>query len=250
MNLLLIQARMGSSRLPGKVLKEIAGVPILKLLIERVKPSKHVNNVVVATTLNSEDDVIEDFCKKEKIHFFRGSDWDVLDRFYNAAYQYSAANVIRITSDCPLNNFEVIDFAIEEYLNSKCDYFSNSNCEPHVIEDGIDVEVFSFESLKHAWKNAKLISEREHVTPFIKNSGLFKCYWKKYHPDYNFKLSVDTIEDYEAVSALIEKSGFNLNLSIKDVCEIYFKNPDVSKLNEQSTFNSGYKKSIENDKLI
>ncbi|MFN6037965.1 MAG: hypothetical protein ACK452_05820, partial [Bacteroidota bacterium] len=128
--------------------------------------------------------------------------------------------------------------------------FSNSNNEPHVIEDGIDVEVFTFNSLKLAWENAKLLSEREHVTPYIKNSGLFKCSWKKFHPDYNFKLSIDSIEDYNAVNAVFEKSCFKMDISIGEVCEIYLNHPDIFKLNFQSKFNSGYIKSLNNDKII
>ena len=193
---------MGSTRLPGKVLKKIGDKTILEHLISRIKSSQLVSEIIVATTTNHEDDVLAQFCKENDIRCSRGSDWDVLDRFYKAVINEKADNIIRVTSDCPLNNHKVVDFVISEFLASEKDYFSNSNHEPDFLEDGFDVEVFKFSALETAWKEAKLLSEREHVTPYIKNSGKFSCGWKKYNPEYKFKLSVDTENDFRAVSAI------------------------------------------------
>ncbi len=250
MNLLIIQARMGSTRLPGKVLKKIKGIPLLELQQMRIRDARLVDKIVIATTVNPEDDAIEQFCKDRAIQYSRGSDWDVLDRYYQAAKAHAPTNVIRITSDCPLHHHTVIDFVIGEYLKSGKDYFSNSNHEPDVLEDGFDVEVFSFEALETAWKEAKLLSEREHVTPYIKNSGKFSCGWKKYNADYQYKLSVDSENDYKMAEAVFSSfdsiNGFGMN----EVVSLLQRRPEILQLNKDSMINSGYHKSIQNDQEI
>lgn len=159
MNLVIIQARMGSSRLPGKVLMDIEGKVLLGQLIDRISPSKEVDKIIVATTSNAEDDAIEKFCMTSGVSCFRGSDWDVLDRFYQAAISSNERpkNIVRICSDNPLHSHQVVDAVLRNYYTSQADYFSNSNHEPDFLEDGFDTEVFSFEALESAWKNAKLL---------------------------------------------------------------------------------------------
>jgi len=250
MNLLIIQARMGSTRLPGKVLKEIKGVSLLELQQLRIKKAKLVDQIVIATTTNPEDKTIEDFCVSKSYTCSRGSDWDVLDRYYQAALAFQPKNVIRLTSDCPLHHHLVVDFAINEFLSSGCDYFSNSNHEPDFLEDGFDVEVFSFASLETAWKEAKLLSEREHVTPFIKNSGLFSCVWKKYNKDYHYKLSVDSESDFKVAETIFNSFDSIADFGMNEVIELLTKNPVILELNKESIINSGYMKSIQNDKKI
>lgn len=250
MNLLIIQARMGSTRLPGKVLKTIKGFPLLELQQMRIKPARLVDKIVIATTTNPEDDAIEQFCKERDILVFRGSDWDVLDRYYRAAKPYQPKNIIRVTSDCPLHHHTVIDFVISEYQRSGKDYFSNSNNEPDFLEDGFDVEVFSFNALEIAWKDAKLLSEREHVTPYIKNSGKFSCGWKKYNPDYRFKLSVDSENDFKVAETIFSSFDSISDFTMEDVIELLKKRPQILDLNKDSVINSGYQKSIRNDKEI
>lgn len=250
MNLLLIQARMGSTRLPGKVLKQIKGYALLELQQLRIKSTKLVDKIIIATTTLPEDDVIETFCKDKNILCSRGSDWDVLDRYYKAALPHQAKNVIRLTSDCPLHHHSVIDFVIHEFLNSKKDYFSNSNNEPDFLEDGFDVEVFSFNALETAWKEAKLMSEREHVTPYIKNSGKFSCAWKKYNQAYNYKLSVDSENDFKAVETIFNSFDNISDFGMNEVIKLLKLKPKILKLNEDSIINSGYTKSVQNDKEI
>jgi len=241
---------MGSSRLPGKVLKKIKGISLLELQYLRIKEARLVDNIVIATTNKLEDDAIEAFCFSKGIICSRGSDWDVLDRYYQAAKRQEAINVIRLTSDCPLHHHSVVDFVIGEFLKSGKDYFSNSNHEPNFLEDGFDVEVFSFKAVETAWKEAKLLSEREHVTPYIKNSGKFTCAWKKYSADYQFKLSVDTEEDFKAVEAIFNSFDSLTDFGMEEVVAFLKLHPEVLDLNKESKSNSGYKKSIENDKMI
>lgn len=250
MNLLIIQARMGSTRLPGKVLKRIKGYSLLEIQQMRIKPSKLIDAIVIATTINSEDDAIEEFCKSKHINFYRGSDWDVLDRYYQAAKKFNPTNVIRVTSDCPLHHYTVIDFVINEFLNSGKDYFSNSNNEPDFLEDGFDVEVFSFNALETAWHEAKLLSEREHVTPFIKNSGKFTCAWKKFNSNYQYKLSVDSQNDFKAVETIFNSFPTLTDFGMNDILELLKSKPEILELNKESIINSGYIKSIQNDKKI
>lgn len=250
MNVLIIQARMGSTRLPGKVLKTIKGIPLLEIQNQRIKASKLVDEIIIATTTNTEDDAIETFCKEKYINCFRGSDWDVLDRYYQAAKKSNPTNVIRVTSDCPLHHHVVIDFVIEEYLKSGKDYFSNSNHEPDFLEDGFDVEVFSFKALETAWQEAKLLSEREHVTPYIKNSGKFSCGWKKYNSDYHYKLSVDSDNDFKAVETIFNSFDTITDFGMNEVIELLKLKPEILELNKESVINSGYIKSINNDKKI
>jgi spore coat polysaccharide biosynthesis protein SpsF (cytidylyltransferase family) len=248
MNLLVIQARMGSTRLPGKVLKKIKGYSLLEIQQMRIKPAKLVDETVIATTNSPEDDAIEFFCKEKNINCYRGSDWDVLDRYYQAAKKHNATNVIRVTSDCPLQHHSVIDFVINEYLRSGKDYFSNSNHEPDFLEDGFDVEVFSFKALEKAWEEAELRSEREHVTPYIKNSGKFTCVWKKYNDKYQYKLSVDSLNDFKAVEFIFNSFQSITDFGMNEVVELLRSKPEILELNKESVINSGYQQSIQNDK--
>src|SRR5438067_2111172 len=162
----IVQARMGSSRLPGKVLRDIHGEPMLYRVLSRIRRAVHLDDVLVATTSRREDDCISRLASAWGFRAFRGSEEDVLDRYYKAARFSGAELVVRITADCPLAAPELIDQAIEEMLSSHADYVSNSR--PYsTYPEGLDVEVIRFEALERAWREAAQISEREHVTPYI-----------------------------------------------------------------------------------
>jgi spore coat polysaccharide biosynthesis protein SpsF (cytidylyltransferase family) len=153
MNLALLQARMGSTRLPGKVLKEINGIPLIQILINRVSQAKCIDKIAVVTSTNVEDDELENYCIQNNILVFRGSDWDVLDRFYSAAKFFGAqegGNIIRLTSDCPTHHGSTVDWVYEQFVKFGVDLFSNSNEDPIFLEDGFDVEVVKFYS-KWCW---------------------------------------------------------------------------------------------------
>lgn len=252
MNILcIIQARMGSSRLPGKVLREVSGNHILGHLIERLSKSKKVDRFVVATSTNAEDDAIANWCASQNVACFRGDELDVLDRFYNAAISQPSKPdvVVRICCDNPLHSYKVVDFVISAFEEDGVDYFSNSNQEPDFLEDGFDTEVFTFDSLEAAWKNATLPSEREHVCPYIKKH--FRCAWKKAHPGYNFKLSVDTADDLKAVQQIfLELRDVSPDFGIEEVVDLLTRKPEILLLNKDSKINEGFQKSLNEDKKI
>ncbi|MFN0200838.1 MAG: cytidylyltransferase domain-containing protein [Bacteroidia bacterium] len=251
MNYIFIQARLGSTRLPGKVLKDMAGKPQLLQMVNRLKNINLAHRIVVVTSDLEIDNPIEAFCKEHKLLCGRGSEGDVLDRFYQAAKQLHLTEndiIVRVTADCPLHNGEVIDFAIGLFERHQLDYFSNSFA-PH-YEDGCDTEVFRFKTLEIAAKNAKLLSQREHVTPYIKDAGIFVCGYKKFHPDFQFKLSVDTPEDHAAVSGIFQHFAPRTNFSIHEIVELVKANPALLDSNKDSVINAGYAKSLAEDKEI
>lgn len=244
---------MASTRLPGKVLMPIGGVPLIKLIVDRLSPAKKLNHLIVATGTNAEDDRLAEFCIANHINVFRGSDWDVLDRFYHAAMKFNPApsdTIIRICADNPLHSHKVVNFVVAEFEKNEVDYFSNSNHEPDFLEDGFDTEVFTFAALETAQAEAKLLSEREHVTPYIKNCGKFRCAWKKANPEYKYKLSVDTPEDFAVVELIFSEFIGTPDFSIDDVVALIKRKPFIIEENKNSIINSGYQKSLANDKIV
>ena len=250
MKLAIVQARMGSTRLPGKVLQKIGAKTILGHLIDRLSPSTTVDKFIVATTQNSEDDALEAWCKKNNVACFRGSDWDVLDRFWQAANTLGETpdTIVRICCDNPLHSHKVLHFVVSEYEAAGTDYFSNSNHEPDYLEDGFDVEVFSFKALKEAQEKAKLMSEREHVCPYIKKH--FSCAWKKADPAYMFKLSVDTPADMNTVARIFEELKDQPDFGIHEVTALLKSKPEILELNKESKINSGFRKSLDEDRIV
>lgn len=249
----IIQARMGSSRLPGKVLRQISEKPILQHVVDRLSRSKKVGQFIVATTTEPADDEIETFCSQHRIPCYRGSEWDVLDRFFQAAKSVQCEQgdtIVRICCDNPIHSHHVLDFAIDQYERLGLDYFSNSNHEPHFLEDGFDVEVTSFHALETAAQEASLLSEREHVMPYIKNAGKFRLGWRKAHPAYVFKLSVDTEKDLEVVQTIFDELKDVDDFSIGDVVALLQRKPQILAMNADSEINSGYKKSLREDRRV
>lgn len=240
MNIAIIQARMGSSRLPGKVLSKLGGKVMLKFMYDRVKKSKLIDKIIIATTLEKEDDKIVDLCIKEKISYFRGSEDDVLDRYYKASLSYNPENIIRLTADCPLLDPLIIDDTINFFINKKVDYASNT-VPPNIkrYPDGSDVEVFSFKNLKKAWEESNDIKEREHVTfYFWKSNKKFstaimdnKYNWGKY------RITVDYNEDLILVKKIVERlKKQNKFGSLKEIIEILENEPDLIKINSKYTY--------------
>jgi len=253
MNFCIIQARMGSSRLPGKVLMNVYGKPILQQVVHRLSPSKSIDQLIVATTTNSEDDAIAKFCISNSVKCFRGSDWDVLDRFYQAAISNgskSGDNIIRICCDNPIQSHKVVDFVVNQFLKYQVDYFSNSNQEPDYLEDGFDVEVTTFDAIEIAHKAASMLSQREHVMPYIKQCGRFSLGWRKCNPDYTFKLSVDTINDLKAAETIFQELNSTPDFGIDEVVNLLRNKPEILAINKESAINSGYVKSLLSDRKI
>jgi len=247
----IIQARFSASRLHGKVLFKVLDKTILEYVIERVKIAKMIDEVIIATTVNDEDSKIEDLAKRIGIKVYRGSESDVLDRYYQAAKAFNVKHIVRITADCPLIDPDIIDGVLELYFKSRADYCSNTL--DITFPDGEDVEVFSFGSLEQAWKKADLLSEREHVTPFInKHPKLFKLESYKSKTDLSEKRwTLDEKKDYEFIKSVIEglypkKPDFGIN----DVLELLKINPRLEETNKGIERNEGYQKSLRNDRKV
>lgn len=250
MNIVAItQARVGSSRLPAKVLKEINGKSLLEIHLERVRQSERITKLVVATTTEPDACKIEEIANRLKIEVYRGSVDDVLDRFYQTAKRYDADYVVRITSDCPLLDANLIDDVIQFALAQQVDYASNV-LKP-AFPDGLDVEVFRFSALEKAWKEANLQSEREHVTAYIwKNSSynhqaLFSS--ANFNCDIDFgkiRLTVDEQDDLDTIVKLIGALG--INASWRDYAH-YYLHKGLGMNNSGITRNSGYLNSLLND---
>ena len=168
----IIQARMGSTRLPGKVLKKIVGLPAIEILLARLSRSELINEICVATSHNIENDQLCNAIEKIGYRVIRGSETDVLRRFCDAADATSAEIIVRITGDCPVVDPKLVDKVIELYLESNVDYASN--IDPPTFPDGLDVEVFTKATLDYTWNNASRSFDLEHVTPFMRSKNLFK----------------------------------------------------------------------------
>lgn len=240
----ITQARFSSSRLPGKVLKSLGSATVLDLHLKRVKKSKLITQVVVATTDEVQSVEIEMIAKRNSVDCFHGSLHDVLDRYYQTAKQYNPDYVVRITSDCPLIDPLYIDDLIKTFLEKKVDYAAN--CINPTLPDGMDTEIFTFAALEDAWKNAFLGSDREHVTPFIRNNDQFQTYSLEYSDKLgNYRLTLDTQEDYDLISKLVDTVGEDA--SVEDYIQCLKKNPEWIEINSKHERNEGLKKSITNN---
>lgn len=245
--LAILQARMSSTRLPGKVLKPILGRPMLARQLERLSRCRSLDRLVVATSDRSDDDPIADVCDAEDIAVFRGSLNDVLDRFYKCAQQQDDKPmvVVRLTADCPLADPTLIDNVVATFQESNFDYVSN--CDPPTYPDGLDVEVFSLRALATAWREAVLPSHREHVTPFIRKQperfsvGNYAAEIDRSH----MRWTVDEFEDYKFVCRVFELLyPVNPAFGIDDVLGILADMPELADLNSQFSRSEGSKKSL------
>jgi len=226
----LVQARMASTRLPGKVLLPLAGKPMLAFEIERLQRSKKLNAVAIATSTNPENKALLDLAKQIGVNAYAGSEEDVLDRFYQAAKQFKFDVIVRITGDCPLADPVIIDQVIDKFLAEKADYANN--VDPPTFPDGFDVEVFTFAALEKAWKEAKAQHHREHVTAFIRETDGFKKTSITSPVDLSkLRLTVDNKEDYAVIQKLV--SLLSQNFSLKDVMEAIEKHPELASMNAQ-----------------
>jgi spore coat polysaccharide biosynthesis protein SpsF len=251
MKLAIIQARMSSSRLPGKVLKPILGRPMLAHHLERLQRGKHIDKLLVATSQEADDTPIANLCLDLGVDCFRGSLEDVLDRFYHAALPYLPDTVVRLTGDCPLADPEIIDRAIEYFNAHECDYISNTLDRTFPI--GLDVEVFRFESLQKAWQEATLPSEREHVTPFLYNHpDRFTIGQMTTTPDMStHRWTVDEPEDFEFVSAVYEALyARNPHFGADAILTLLEERPELLKINYHIKHGEGYEKSLRADKAF
>lgn len=247
----IIQARMSSSRLPGKVLEPILGKSMLLHLVDRVKQAKYLNNIVVATSTDITDDPIYSLCSNNDIECSRGDLLDVLSRYYYTAVNYHAQHIVRITADCPLIDPGIIDQLILLYQSTHCDYASNTL--DHTCPDGLDVEIFSFEALERAYHNAILPSEREHVTPYLyKHSSEFRLASLKNDPNHaHYRLTVDYMEDLSLVREIYHALyPHKIYFDWKDILSFLEEHPSLIELNSAYKRGEGYQKSLLQDKEV
>ena len=245
----IVQARMGSSRLPGKVMAKVDSEHIVfDYLINQLKHSKLIEKIIIATTTNKEDDQIVEFAKKKQIEFFRGNESDVLDRYYQCAKNFSSNNILRITSDNPLVDPTVIDDLIINYQKISCDYASNNLIRTYPFGIG-DAEIFSFHTLEKTWKNAILPSEREHVSPYMKkNSNIFKQFNLRNKIKVPLlRLTIDRKDDLELFRIVISKIS-ERPILMDNILKLYTNEPKLFEINSHIDSLEGYNKSIKYDK--
>ena len=247
----IVQARMSSSRLPQKVLMDLQGKPVIEQVCHQLSYSKLLNEIILATSSDSSDDPLIEWAKSKQIKYFRGDLNNVLKRFYDTAKYFNIEVIVRITADCPLIDPEIVDNVIEQYLNGNHDYFSNTN--PPTFPDGLDTEVFSFTSLEKAFHQAELLSEIEHVTPFIRNHAeIFKIgNYSSPINDERLRWTLDNEEDYKFIST-VYKNLFDKNTYIawRDVLKFLDANKEVIGINQHIARNEGLTKSLKTDKII
>ena len=236
--LLIVQARINSKRLPGKVLMKLGKYTVIEFLLKRLIKSKKIDKVIVATTNNKTDDILCDHLDRLKIQYFRGSEDNVLKRFYDASTIYKAHNIIRITADCPFIDIKMMNKMINIFEKDKVDYLSNSY--PPTFPDGLDIEIFNYKSLKNAFKNAKSKYDKEHVTSYIKINKKLKIL--NYENKVNlskYRWTLDEALDYKLIKKIYEKLKNNIYFTWKDILKLEDKNPQFFSINMKIKRNQG-----------
>lgn len=230
----IIQARMTSTRLPGKVLREVLGKPLLEYQVERLRRCRHLDELVVATTRNAADDPIVALCERLAVPTHRGSEHDVLERYFDAATRFQADPVVRLTSDCPIIDPAVVDRVVSFYLEHPGQYDHVSNAIVRTYPRGMDTEVFSYAALQLAHGEARLPPQREHVTPFLhRQPNRFRLGHVTYGQDESrHRWTVDTEEDLDLITRLISALyPANPNFTMEDCLDLLQQHPEWSLIN-------------------
>ncbi|MGO4353294.1 aminotransferase class III-fold pyridoxal phosphate-dependent enzyme [Rhizobium sp. RAF36] len=234
----IVQARMGSSRLPGKVLREISGQPLISVLLKRLAQSRRLDEVVLAIPEGAADDVLAEFLGTNGHKTFRGSENDVLQRYFDAATEIGADIVVRVTGDCPFIDPMVLDTVIDSLVSNGADYASN--VAPPTFPDGLDVEVFRFSALWRANSEAKETPQREHVTPYLRESGLFKTVNVSNETDHSAeRWTVDEAGDLQVADAIMAQLGPGIDFSWRDILRLKADRPDLFQFNSGIARNEG-----------
>ena len=252
----VIQARMGSTRLPGKVMLPLAGKPLIIRMQERISLSRYAGEIVIAITDDESDDQLFKLCKQNNLNIFRGHSLDLLDRHYKAAKEYNAELVIKIPSDCPLIDPEIIDKVIQYYISNRDKFDFVSNLHPPTYPDGNDVEIMSFKVLENAWINAKKDFEREHTTPYIwENPDKFRIGNLVWETGFDYSMThrftIDYKEDYEFIKKVYDELYEDNNrFGLKDILALLAKKPEIKKINEMYAGVNWYRNHLNELKTI
>ncbi len=247
--LCIVQARSSSSRLPGKVLKPILGKPMILHELERLQRSNRIDKIVLATSQDESDNILATVVSKSGFDVYRGSLDDVLDRYYQCAKAYRPKHMVRITGDCPVIDWRVVDKVIEKHLEKGNDYTNETGRFP----DGLDTEVFLFSALEIAWKQANLMSEREHVTLYIKNHPeSFKIGKLDSELDLSrMRWTVDEPQDFAFIQQVYEKLyPLNPDFAMADILQLLENRPELLAINQGIQRNEGLLKSLREDKEV
>lgn len=248
----VVQARMGSTRLPGKTLADVAGRPMLGRLVERAARIPGLQGVVIATTDRPADEAILTFAAREGLPAYAGSETDVLDRVYRAARRHGVSVVVRVTPDCPLLDPAVSGLVLARFLAAAgaLDYVSNT--QPPTFPDGLDTEVFGIEALARAWREAVLPSEREHVTPYLwKQPDRFRLASVTRSPDLSaLRWTVDEPADLQFVRAVYARLGAGTPFGMDDVLALLAREPALATVNAGPGRNEGYARSVDADRAL
>ena len=251
MILAVLQARVSSTRFPGKVLREILGTPMILRQVERVRRARSIGGLLLATSVDPADDPLALLCGENGVACFRGSLDDVLDRFYQASLLHQPEHVVRLTGDCPLADPALIDHVVGTHVTRRSDYTSNTI--PPTYPDGLDIEVIRFSCLEQAWREAKLPSEREHVTPFLYGRpNRYRIGAVRNAVDLSaLRWTVDEPDDFELVRTVYEALyPGNPVFTTEEILAFLERNPALKTWNVRHARNEGYEKSLKEDNLI
>lgn len=247
----ILQARMGSSRLPGKVLKTIKGKTLLELYLNRVKPSQLIDQIVVATTDQEADDAIAELTIRLGFEVFRGSEQDLLDRYYQCARKYHADVVVRITPDDPFVDYQVVDRAISIFQENNVDFVTN-HLTP-TFPEGLDVEIYSFSTLEKLWDQAELLSEREHVFPYIQNyPEEFRIInFTQEQDNSHLRWTIDYDCDYEMTKVIYDHLYEQKQIFLQeDILQLLQRHPEIAEMNCHIQRKEGVNLTKVNDQII
>lgn len=234
----IVQARMGSTRLPNKVMRPICGTPMIELILSRLSRARELNQIIVATSEVKSNQRLVDHVSSLGFSCEQGKENDVLDRFVKAAKSHKADVVVRITGDCPLVDPSLVDESIQKFIKAEVDYFSNTN--PPTYPDGLDVEIFTMAALEKAWKETKSLYNREHVTPYLRETGRFQIASMQNSEDLSdLRWTVDEISDFVVIEKVFKYFHPNTNFSWQDVLELQRQQPNLFDTNQHLIRNEG-----------
>ena len=238
LNIAFVQARMGSIRFPGKVMMKVKEETLISILLKNLSKSKLINKIVLLTSVDTADDILVNHVESLDYEVFRGSEKNVIERFYLAAKKYDYQNIVRITGDCPLIDHEIVDRVISKFLTNKVDYCSNT--QPPTWPDGLDVEIFSFNALVRSFNSNLSNYDKEHVTPFIRNNSEFIRSNVLCHEDLSAeRWTLDEHDDYKVIKSILEKFSPKFNFKWTDIMKLKKDEPEIFLGNKNIKRNEG-----------